>query len=102
IEPNFPVIGIEKADEVLDQDALPDAGGADDEEDFAGAHFEGDVVEDLLRSEGLLDVLEVNQCVLSCFACACAARLNPLRVCSPVTSTASPSPMGRSTMNVAP
>jgi len=61
VEPDLPGVGIEQADQMLDEDALPDTRRPDDEEDRSGRHVEGHVVEDGLRAEGLDDVFELDQ-----------------------------------------
>ena len=60
VEPDLPAVGIEQADEVLDEHALADARRADDEEHLAIVDVEPHVVEDGLGAEGLPDVAKLD------------------------------------------
>ncbi len=60
VEPDLAAVGVQQADQVLDEHTLADARRADDEEHLAVADVEADVVEDRCRAEGLLDVLELD------------------------------------------
>ena len=51
-------VGAEQAVGELEQDAFADAGGAEEDAHFAGAHLEGDVFEDGLLLEADGDVVE--------------------------------------------
>ncbi|MNX38675.1 hypothetical protein D3C86_690170 [compost metagenome] len=55
---NRTLIGLQEADQELDEDRLPGARGPDDDGGLAPLDVQGDVVEHLLAPEGLVHVLE--------------------------------------------
>jgi hypothetical protein len=61
VQPDLALVGLEQADEVLDEHALAHAGRADDEEHLACLDVEAHVVEHRLGPEGLPDVAEGDQ-----------------------------------------
>src|SRR5262249_27631575 len=61
IEEDAPPVGIDQADQALDENALPCAGAADDGQRLPLADAQREVVEDHLGTEGLVDALEADE-----------------------------------------
>src|SRR5262249_33713587 len=61
VEEDASPVGVHQADQALEEDALPCAGSANDGQGLALVNAEREVVEDHLRTEGLVDALEADE-----------------------------------------
>ena len=71
-------VGAEQAVGELEKDAFADAGGAEEDAHFAGAHLEGDVFEDGFLVEANGDVVEDNDRLIGGCGGVRLARAAPL------------------------